>query len=122
MYRISKVFEFSASHRLYGLPETHQCARLHGHNYIVEVALSAEWTNPTGFVRDYGELKPFKDYIDTYVDHRDLNQVLGPLLPGGQTSAENLAKHFYDWCRELWPEVVAVTVKETPKTAATYEP
>ena len=42
MYRISKEFHFSASHQLIGLPEDHQCARLHGHNYIVVVELTAE--------------------------------------------------------------------------------
>lgn len=39
MFRITKEFHFSASHQLTGLPEDHQCARLHGHNYIVEVEL-----------------------------------------------------------------------------------
>ena len=52
MYRISKEFSFSASHRLLGLPDGHPCARLHGHNYRVEVELSAADLNRYGFVRD----------------------------------------------------------------------
>ncbi|HUM68046.1 MAG TPA: 6-carboxytetrahydropterin synthase, partial [Chloroflexota bacterium] len=39
MYTISKQFHFSASHQLNGLPLEHQCARLHGHNYEVELIL-----------------------------------------------------------------------------------
>ena len=57
-YRITKEFHFSASHQLKGLPETHQCARLHGHNYIVKVELSSTTLNDHGFVRDYNELAP----------------------------------------------------------------
>ena len=41
MYRITKEFHFSASHQLAHLPHDHQCARMHGHNYIVEVELAA---------------------------------------------------------------------------------
>ena len=42
MYRISKEFHFSASHQLTDLPADHQCARLHGHNYIVVVELNSD--------------------------------------------------------------------------------
>ena len=56
MYMIRKKFDFSASHQLLGLPAEHQCARLHGHNYIVEVVLQAEQLNQVSFVVDYGEL------------------------------------------------------------------
>jgi len=62
MYLISKEFHFSASHQLDYLPESHQCARLHGHNYIVVVELASESLNDDGFVRDYTELSLFKDY------------------------------------------------------------
>ncbi|RWP82168.1 MAG: 6-carboxytetrahydropterin synthase QueD, partial [Mesorhizobium sp.] len=42
MFHISKEFHFSASHQLTSLPPNHQCARLHGHNYVVVVQLSAK--------------------------------------------------------------------------------
>ena len=73
MYRITKEFHFSASHQLSGLPEDHQCARMHGHNYIVMVELAAEALNEYGFVRDYTELRPLKHYIDDEIDHRQQN-------------------------------------------------
>ena len=118
MYRISKEFHFSASHQLIGLPEDHQCARLHGHNYIVVVELAGEGLNAHGFVRDYLDLAPLKRYIDDALDHRHLNDVLGD----DSVTAERMAKHFFDWCRARWPEVSAVRVSETPKTWATYRP
>lgn len=118
MYTISKEYHFSASHQLHGLAEDHPCSRLHGHNYIVVVELQSETLNDTGFVRDYRELDALKKYIDEEVDHRHLNDVLGE----NATTAEHLAKHFYEWCKVRWDEVSAVRVSETPKTWAEYRP
>jgi 6-pyruvoyltetrahydropterin/6-carboxytetrahydropterin synthase len=118
MFRITKEFHFSASHQLTSLPPEHQCARLHGHNYIVEVELSAEMLNEHGFVRDYHELAPLKHYIDERFDHRHLNDVLGH----DRVTAECLAQHFYEWCKARLPETTAVRVSETAKTWAEYRP
>lgn len=118
MYRITKEFHFSASHQLSGLPEDHQCARMHGHNYIVMVELSAAELNEYGFVRDYTELRALKHYIDEEIDHRHLNDVFNYDL----VTAEYMAKHFFDWCKAHWPETTAVKVSETPKTWAEYRP
>lgn len=116
MFRIAKTYHFSASHILKGLPESHPCSRLHGHNYIVEVELQSAALNQHGFVRDYRELDALKNYIDETVDHRHLNDVFGD----DKTSAEHLAKHFYGWCKARWPEVAAVRVRETPSSWAEY--
>lgn len=115
MYHISKRFEFSASHQLLGLPPEHQCSRLHGHNYTVEIILQASELNGVGFIVDYGDLAPLKSYIDKHLDHRHLNDIL-PF----QTSAENIAKHLFDLCKELWPHTIEIRVSETPKTWASY--
>ena len=115
-YTISKRFDFSASHVLHGLPTDHQCARLHGHNYSVEVTLQADQLDDRGFVIDYGDLVPFKRYIDATFDHRHLNDIL-PTNP----TAETLAEHLHRWCRgQGWP-VSRIGVSETPKTWAWYE-
>lgn len=116
MYTITKQFEFSASHQLKQLPDTHPCARLHGHNYVVEVELAGESLNRYGFIRDYNELDALKKMIRDQLDHRHLNEVLGDDC----VTAEQLACWLYAWCREQWPEVAAVRVSETPKTWAEY--
>lgn len=118
MYTIKKEFHFSASHQLMQMPDWHPCARLHGHNYVVVIELQSEVLDQYGFVRDYLELKAFKDYIDDKLDHRHLNEVLGDEC----TTAERLARHLFDWARARWPEVSAVAVSETPKTWAEYRP
>lgn len=118
MYIIAKRFTFSASHVIGGLPEQHPCARLHGHNYEVEVVLQSAELDSVGFVRDYRELSVLKEFIDENLDHRHLNDVLGH----DRTTSEVIAKWIYGWCNARWPEVVAVRVSETPTTWAEYRP
>lgn len=126
MFTISKRFTFDAAHQLSHLhnpewpaddPRQHKCSRKHGHTYTVEVILQAEDLDPNGFVVDYGELAPLKEHIDQAFDHRDLNTVL-PFF----TTAENLARYFYAWCKGHWPATAAVRVSETPGTWAEYRP
>lgn len=118
MYSISKEYHFSASHQLLGLGDDHPCSRLHGHNYVVEVELESATLNAVGFVRDYRELDALKKYIDAEIDHRHLNDVLGDCC----VTAEQMAKHFYEWSKSQWSEVCAVRVRETPKSCAEYRP
>ncbi len=118
MYRITKEFSFSASHQLCFVPADHPCSRLHGHNYRVEIELAAQTLTPAGFVRDYLELSALRDYIDETLDHRHLNEVLGD----ESVTAEQLARHLYDWAVARWPETCALRVSETPKTWAEYRP
>jgi 6-pyruvoyltetrahydropterin/6-carboxytetrahydropterin synthase len=121
MYSISKDFEFSASHQLTGLPEGHQCSRLHGHNYKVRLILSAKNLVIPGFVIDYGELKWFKEHLDAHYDHKHLNDVVV-----FNPTAEYMARHFFDvvskWLLENGCIGVKcmVSVSETEKTWASY--
>lgn len=118
MYKISKEFAFSASHALLGLSPDHPCTRLHGHNYVVTIHLKSKQLNKNGFVIDYHDLQPIKEYIDNTLDHRHLNDIMGAVNP----TAENLAKMLYDAFKPDFPELYAVEVCETPKTSAIYEP
>ena len=122
MFSITKRFSFSASHLLEGLAEGHPCARLHGHNYEVEVVAEAAELDACGFVVDYRSFDELKDHIDADLDHRHLNDVLN-----GPPSAEFLARELHDWCVSRLSEpvaskVVAVRVSETPRTWAEYRP
>jgi len=125
-WTIAKEFAFSASHVLEGLPDGHQCGRLHGHNYLVELELAAEQLDDRGFVVDYGDLAPFKQWLDEHLDHRHLNDQLD-----GNPTAERMAATLYDvarvtlagvrgWGTSWW--VAAVRVHETPKTVAEFRP
>ena len=115
MYRIAKQFHFSASHIIDGVPVTHKCGRLHGHNYVVELVLQSSELDEVGFIVDYQDLKPFKDLIDQELDHRHLNDILP-----GSTSAEAIAEYLYRKAKAIWPQVSVIRVSETPKTWAEY--
>jgi 6-pyruvoyltetrahydropterin/6-carboxytetrahydropterin synthase len=119
-FRITKEFNFSASHILGMLPSGHQCARMHGHNYVIELELAAasDQLTEAGFVRDYGDLADFKKWIDHEIDHRHLNDVLTDRNP----SAEHIARWVYERWTDRYPELAAVRVRETPKTMAEYRP
>ena len=117
MYKITKEFHFCASHTLNNLSAEHPCSRLHGHNYTVIVECSSAKLDDTGMVVDYRKLDPVKRFIDEKFDHRHLNE-----LVEFNTTAENLAKFFYDIFDKTIPHLSAITVKETPKTTARYEP
>ena len=122
MYTITKQFSFEAAHHLNGLPMHHQCSRQHGHSYRVEVELQSKKLDPTGFVRDYGDLDELAALLKLNYDHRDLNEIAPYSTEGIQTSAENIARALYEWCKVLWPEVSAVRVSETVKSWAEYRP
>ncbi len=118
MYTIEKKFgPYSAAHHLTTVPAGHQCGNHHGHNYEIELELASEQLNEHGFVVDYGDLKVFDEYAKGRMDHKDLNKQFD-----FSPTAENLAKHFYDWIAGTtsWP-IVAVRVSETPgKTMSEY--
>lgn len=121
-FRIAKRFRFSASHQLTGLPAGHPCARLHGHNYTVEVVLAAPEVDRDGMVAEFGRLGPVKAYLDQRLDHRHLNDVL--TCP---PTSEGLARHLFDWCQanvapDLVAKLSAVRVSETDTSWAEYQP
>ena len=122
-YTISKDFAWSASHVLDGLPDGHQCGRLHGHNYVARVILTSDTLDATGFVVDYGELGFVKDFIDNTWDHRHLNDAV-PFTTMNATAenmARTLAHYVHDRISDEYPNVrVAVSISETPKTWSTY--
>lgn len=118
MHKIAKRFSFSASHEIGGLAADHPCARLHGHNYEVEVVLQAPALDTVGFVRDFRELSALREFINATLDHRHLNDVLGH----DRTTTEVIAQWLYEWCKTRWPEVTAVRVSESPSSWAEYAP
>jgi 6-pyruvoyl-tetrahydropterin synthase len=132
---VSKMFTFSASHRLTGLPEGHKCLRLHGHNYEVILTM-AGYPNGTGMVLDYGLMKPFGQWLTDNWDHRHLGDgdvydqfgaltdpsVFNYAFDGGPT-AENLAYVLFGVAHGLFDltaaDVTSVEVRETDGTSAT---
>ncbi|MFI6287649.1 6-pyruvoyl trahydropterin synthase family protein [Streptomyces sp. NPDC051018] len=120
-FTIGKKFAFEAGHRLPGLLPDHKCARQHGHSYEVEVILTAPTLEEPGFVTDFGALAPFKEFLGTELDHRNLHEVL-PFEPTSERLAQFLAGWFI---QNLQPAVngrlVAVLVRETTSSWARFD-
>lgn len=120
MHRITKTFEFAASHQLEGLPADHKCSRLHGHTYRLTVEILGE-VDDIGFVIDFGHLNWVRDLIAENLDHRHLNEVLD-----ANPTSENLAswalQRVRAWLsgRDEWPRIaeLGVTVSESRTTSA----
>ncbi|GAB3066239.1 6-carboxytetrahydropterin synthase QueD [Micromonospora schwarzwaldensis] len=120
IHRITKSFKFEAAHLLGGLPEGHQCARLHGHGYTVEITLAGRQLTGPGFVVDFAELQPLKRHLNDNFDHQFLNEILGV-----EPTSENLARVLFEWCAShlSLPEsadIEAVRVHETTTSWAEY--
>lgn len=90
--RLIKEFRFEAAHRLPNVPTGHKCARLHGHSFKVELALSGPVNAQTGWFIDYDEIQKIWDPLGAQLDHNYLNEIAGLENP----TSEVLAKWIWD--------------------------
>lgn len=111
---------FSAAHRLCGYPG--DCARVHGHNWIVEVYVQCRELNEIGIGIDFRDIKQAVKEVLSKMDHSDLNEL--PAFKDVNPSSENIAKLLY---RELSKvintdrvNVSKIKVCETPGAGAFY--
>ena len=117
-FAIGKTFTFEAAHRLAGVGPEHKCSRLHGHSYSVELTLVASELAEPGFVTDFGDLRPFRDFLNTEFDHRDLTEIL-PFEPTAEIIAQVLAGWFIQNLQPRIPgRLAAVRVGETGRNWA----
>ncbi len=106
MYRITKTFEFHASHVL--SKHSGLCRYPHGHTYRVEVTLVAEQLDENDMVCDFGVLKAvvneFLDVLDhsTILNSSDTASCLKEkdnprkvILEGRDPSSETLAREIF---------------------------
>lgn len=93
LYKVRKEVRFEAAHVLENLPPDHQCSRLHGHSYRVVVEMVGEQVDPvTGMLLDFNVVKLVKNMFD----HQFLNEVFAKRNHPVPTTAENIARVFYE--------------------------
>jgi 6-pyruvoyltetrahydropterin/6-carboxytetrahydropterin synthase len=111
---------FSAAHRLCGYPG--ECARIHGHNWIVEVYVKCGELNGIGIGIDFRDIKEATRSVLAEMDHCDLNEL--PYFRDVNPSSENIARVLYrELSKRLNNETVRVSkikVCETPGAGAYY--
>ncbi|WP_433945784.1 6-carboxytetrahydropterin synthase QueD [Paenibacillus sp. SN-8-1] len=91
---VSKEFTFDAAHHLHAYEG--KCKNLHGHTYKAVIGISAR-PDDTGITADFGLIKEiWKTRMETYLDHRYLNETLPPM----NTTAENMVVWLYEQMEE----------------------
>jgi 6-pyruvoyltetrahydropterin/6-carboxytetrahydropterin synthase len=120
MYELMIESKFAAAHQLRGYQGG--CEKLHGHNWRVTIAVTAERLDERGLALDFHDLKKsLREALDP-LDHSFLNE----LFPFTQInpSSENLAKWIYDNMSKKINndniEVASVTVWESDTASASY--
>ncbi len=123
-FSVSVKRTFAASHRIEGYPGL--CARLHGHNWVVEAVFGTGTLNGLGMAVDFHEIERWMDPLLAEVDHTHLND--HPFFAERTTTAENLALFFFRGLQKaLSPETEGnlvlrkVSVWEMEGYRATYE-
>jgi 6-pyruvoyltetrahydropterin/6-carboxytetrahydropterin synthase len=120
MYRLTIHTSFAAAHKLINYQG--DCENLHGHNWKVEVMVSAKDLNPAGLGIDFKILKKETNRILDELDHKYLNEI--PPFIEESPSSENIARFLFEKLGEtLDNENVAVekiTVWESEHACASY--
>ena len=119
-FEITARREFAAAHqlRLYD----GQLEPLHGHNWIVIVAVAADKLDAIGVVMDFHELDRLLDDILRPLHNRHLNEV-EPFKSSLNPSTENVALHVGRGLALLANVTLkSVEVWETAANSATYRP
>lgn len=120
MYRLKIITSFAAAHCLINYQG--ECENLHGHNWKVEVTVTAQELDKAGLGIDFKILKRETNDLLKTLDHKYLNE-LPPFLELSPSS-ENLARYIH---RELSGKlnndnvkVEIVTVWESDFACASY--
>jgi 6-pyruvoyltetrahydropterin/6-carboxytetrahydropterin synthase len=114
--RLVHEFKFEAAHRLPKVPQGHKCARLHGHSFKVELAVSGPVNPETGWFIDFADLFDRWGPLHAVLDHNYLNEVPGLENP----TSEVLAKWIWDKLKPGLPSLEQVTLFETCDARCEY--
>lgn len=119
MFELTIKTHFDAAHFLVDYPG--ECARLHGHSYLVEVTIAGKTLNKIGLLYDFKDLKEKTNEIVSRFDHRYLNEI--PPFDKTSPTAENLAKYIFDELKKTIPQEIGikqVSVWESPTARLSY--
>ena len=125
MYELKVEGAFEAAHQIPNYPG--KCARLHGHNWVVEATVKGTELDELGMLVDFKAVKKELGTVLDAFDHRFLND-LAPFSQGVNPPAENLAHIIFARlaASSIFPEgegrayLASVTVWESPKSSVTY--
>ena len=112
-----RVFQVEAAHFLPRVPEDHKCRRMHGHSFRIEIHVTGEVGEETGWVMDFADLKRSFQPLYDQLDHHLLNDIDGLENP----TSEHLARWIWDRLKPELPLLSRVVVQETCNAGCSYE-
>ncbi len=119
-YKMKIVTDFAAAHLLRDYPGI--CSRLHGHNWKVEVEVTATELDNIGMGMDFRDIKAATNKLIGALDHRNLNDI--PPFDAVNPTAENISAYIFKGLSEEINDervlVKAVTLWETDRACVTY--
>lgn len=117
---LKTLLDFAAAHTLRGYPG--DCAKMHGHNWKIEVQVCGEKLNDIGMVIDFKEIKRHAKEVVKELDHTYLNE--HPHFENTNPTAENIAVYLYQEIeRRIKTDLVkmhSITVWENDRNCVTY--
>lgn len=120
MYHLSIITSFAAAHNL--LHYQGDCENLHGHNWKVEVTVSAESLDKSGLGIDFKILKKHTREVMNYLDHKYLNDL--EAFKDISPSSEQIARFIFEQLQRSLQEyeviIQKVTVWESDNAYAAY--
>ncbi len=127
---LTKIFHFSAAHQ-YGhedWPEEKNQeifgadAKVHGHNYTLEITVTGPVNEETGFIVDLGHLKKVvQDEIISVLDHSQIEKEI-PWFKNRQPSSENLVQFIWERLNSQLKGLTLhrIRLRETPTIVTDY--
>ena len=120
LYNLKIVTDFASAHTLRNYPGA--CARMHGHNWKVELEVVASKLNDMGIAIDFKAMKKATNEVCDRLDHQYLNDI-APFDMINPT-AENIAAWLYGEVGRMinndHVKVRAVTLWETERACVRY--
>ena len=119
-FTLRTLSDFAAAHSLREYPG--DCQRLHGHNWKVEVEVSASELDALGMVIDFKAVKKATQEATDRLDHQYLNELkpFDQINPTAENIARTLFQEFAATLNDDRVTVGAVTVWETERASARY--
>jgi 6-pyruvoyltetrahydropterin/6-carboxytetrahydropterin synthase len=113
---IFKEFIIEAAHRLPNVHEVHKCSRLHGHSFKIEIYVSGQVEEPSGWVMDFADIKRVFQPLYDQLDHNYLNEIKGLENP----TSENLARWVWQKLITELTQLSKIVVRETCTSGSVY--
>lgn len=119
-YTMKILLDFAAAHLLRDYDGV--CNRLHGHNWKVEVLVTATQLDHVGMGVDFKVIKDATRELIGTLDHRNLNDI--PPFDKINPTAENISEYLYGELSKVLNadgiKVSAVTLWETDRASVTF--